>query len=101
MSPTGSEPPRRYELISTMAHCMPGPLAAAVLPRLCQTFFRYMQPLLIRRVTMFINQPDTQSVTNQGWGLTAAYGLVYTGIAVSDSTDGILVNVSVQSDFRS
>jgi ATP-binding cassette, subfamily C (CFTR/MRP), member 1 len=66
---------------------MLGPLAAAVFPRLSQTFFRYMQPLLIRRVTLFIDQPDTESAMNQGWGLTAAYGLVYIGIAVSTNIE--------------
>lgn len=69
--------------MSSMARCMLVPLTAAVLPRLCQTFFRFMQPLLIRRVTIFVDQPDTRSATNEGWGLTGAYGLVYTGIAVS------------------
>ena len=73
-----------------MARCMLGALAAPVFPRLCQTFFRYMQPFLIRRVTVFIDQPISQSATNQRWGLTAAYGLVYIGIAVSGNFDECL-----------
>ena len=41
-----------------------------------------MQPLLIHRVSDFVAQPVTEYTTNQGWGLTAAYGLVYVGLAV-------------------
>jgi ATP-binding cassette subfamily C (CFTR/MRP) protein 1 len=87
---TGTKSPKRHELIFAMARCMLGPLAAAVLPRLSQTFFRYMQPFLIRRVTVFINQHNIQSATNQGWGLTAAYGLVYIGITVSNNINECL-----------
>ncbi len=58
-------------------------LAAAVVPRLCLVFFRFMQPLLIHRVSKLVSQPVSHFTTNQGWGLTAAYGLVYLGLAVS------------------
>jgi ATP-binding cassette subfamily C (CFTR/MRP) protein 1 len=42
-----------------------------------------MQPFFIRRVINFVGEPITNESTNHGWGLTAAYGLVYVGIAVS------------------
>lgn len=73
----------RYQLLFSMTRSMLGPLTVAVVPRLCQSFFRFMQPLLIRQVTAFVDEPASQFATNTGWGLVGAYGLVYIGIAVS------------------
>ena len=62
---------------------MAGPLAAAIFPRISLIFFRYMQPFLINRISRFVAEPVSEASTNVGWGLTAAYSLVYTDIAVS------------------
>ena len=59
------------------------PLAFAIVPRLWLIFFRYMQPFLIHSVSRFVAQPVTDYTTNKGWGLTAAYGLVYIGMTFS------------------
>lgn len=66
-----------------MLRTMLAPLAASILPRLALTFFRFMQPLLINRITKFVSEPDSESASNRGWGLTAAFGLVYIGLAVT------------------
>jgi ATP-binding cassette subfamily C (CFTR/MRP) protein 1 len=66
-----------------MLRAMLGPFAAAVLPRLALTFFRFMQPLLISSITELVNEPNSESASNRGWGLTAAFGLVYIGLAVT------------------
>jgi ATP-binding cassette subfamily C (CFTR/MRP) protein 1 len=66
-----------------MLRTMLGPFAAAVLPRLALTFFRFMQPLLISSITELVNEPDSESASNRGGGLTAAFGLVYIGLAVT------------------
>lgn len=58
------------------------PLLHSMLPRLILTFFRFMQPLLINSVTTLVSNPDTPSATDRGWGLTAATGLVYIGLAL-------------------
>lgn len=71
-----------FALLQAMARALLVPLAVAIPPRLALIFFRYMQPFLIHTVSDFVTQPVTQYTTNQGWGLTAAYGLVYMGIAV-------------------
>jgi len=42
-----------------------------------------MQPLIINSITELVGDPDSESVTNRGWGLTAAFGLVYIGLAVA------------------
>lgn len=67
-----------------MFRAMLGPLAASILPRLALTFFRFMQPLLINNITKLVSESDSESASNRGWGLTAAFGLVYVGLAVMD-----------------
>jgi len=79
----GKEYPQNHTLAWVMLRTMLGPLATAVLPRLALTFFRFMQPLLISSITKLVNEPDSESATNRGWGLTAAFGLVYIGLAVT------------------
>lgn len=59
------------------------PIGVAVVPRLSLTFFRFMQPLLIRQISSFVAAPAAASTTNDGWGLAAASGLIYTGLALS------------------
>jgi ATP-binding cassette subfamily C (CFTR/MRP) protein 1 len=80
---TGKKYPENHTLVWVMLRTMLGPLAAAVLPRLALTFFRFMQPLLISSITELVNEPDSESASNRGWGLTAAFGLVYIGLAVA------------------
>jgi ATP-binding cassette subfamily C (CFTR/MRP) protein 1 len=66
-----------------MARTMLGPFLSAVFPRLTLTFFRFMQPLLISSITKLVAEPESESVTDRGWGLTAAFGLVYIGLAIA------------------
>jgi ABC-type multidrug transport system fused ATPase/permease subunit len=80
---TGNKYPEKHALVWIMLRTMLGPLAASVLPRLALTFFRFMQPLLINSITKLVNDPDSESTTNLGWGLTAAFGLVYIGLALA------------------
>lgn len=61
---------------------MLGPFFAAVLPRLALTFFSFMQPLLISALTSLVQAPDSEDASNRGWGLAAAFALVYVGRAV-------------------
>ncbi|OBT46506.1 hypothetical protein VE00_03330 [Pseudogymnoascus sp. WSF 3629] len=75
--------PRKHALVWVMFRMMLRPLTASVLPRLALTFFRFMQPLLINSITKLVRDPDSESATNRGWGLTAAFGLVYIGLAVA------------------
>lgn len=60
------------------------PLAGAVFPRLCVTFFQYMQPFLISAVIEFLQEPVSPQSTATGWALTAAYGLDFLGLAVAN-----------------
>lgn len=60
------------------------PLAKAVFPRLCVTFFQYMQPFLISAVIKFLQEPISSQSTATGWALTAAYGLDFIGLAIAN-----------------
>ncbi|MCJ1434939.1 hypothetical protein MMC27_004309 [Xylographa pallens] len=59
-------------------------LAYCVFPRLCLIAFRYAQPFLIFRTVGYASDPDESE--NTGWGLTAAFGVVFVGLAVSTGT---------------
>jgi len=58
-----------------------GAFAYCVFPRICLIGFRYAQPLLLLRTVNFANNPNESD--NIGWGLTAAFGLVFLGLAVA------------------
>ncbi|CZR69215.1 related to multidrug resistance-associated protein [Phialocephala subalpina] len=75
--------PKKHTLVWVMLRTMLGPFAAGILPRLALTFFRFMQPLLISSITKLVSEPDPEATTDRGWGLTAAFGLVYIGMAVA------------------
>lgn len=53
-----------------------------IFPRICLTAFRYAQPFLISRTVNFANSPEEPD--SIGWGLTAAFGLVFLGLAISN-----------------
>ncbi|KAH7323926.1 ABC transporter-like protein [Rhexocercosporidium sp. MPI-PUGE-AT-0058] len=78
-----SKYPQKHTLVWVVLRTMLKPLAASVLPRLALTFFRFMQPLLIREIIGLVGEPDSESADNRGWGLTAAVGLVYLGLALT------------------
>ncbi|PVH74356.1 ABC transporter-like protein [Cadophora sp. DSE1049] len=78
-----SKRPQKHTLVWVMLRTMLKPLAASVPPRLAFTFFRFMQPLLIRKIIELVGEPDSESADNRGWGLTAAVGLVYLGVALT------------------
>lgn len=46
--------------------------------------FTFAQPLLVERVLTYLGDKDDRS-GSVGYGLLVAYGLVYLGIAVSES----------------
>lgn len=58
-------------------------MLAPVWPRVAMIAFTYCQPLLISRVLDFQEEPRTPESKNIGYGLIAAYGFVYIGLAVS------------------
>jgi ATP-binding cassette subfamily C (CFTR/MRP) protein 1 len=42
-----------------------------------------MQPLLISSITKLVTESDSKPASHRGWGLTAAFVLVYMGLAVA------------------
>lgn len=58
------------------------PFLGTVLPRICVVALKLAQPFLIRDAINFIDNTSMKSSNTTGYGLIAAYGLVYLGIAV-------------------
>ncbi|PMD49040.1 ABC transporter-like protein [Hyaloscypha variabilis F] len=75
--------PAKHTLVWVISRAMLGSFAAAVLPRLALTFFSFMQPLLINSLTRLVSEPDSEDASNRGWGLAAAFALVFIGRAVA------------------
>ena len=87
-----------HALLWSTVKALRGPLGYCVFPRLCLTAFkytqpflhlcltafRYTQPFLIARTIGFISTPDQPD--DIGWGLTAAYGIVFIGRAVTNGS---------------
>ncbi|PQE04709.1 hypothetical protein CJF30_00004499 [Rutstroemia sp. NJR-2017a BBW] len=78
--------PKKHTLVWVMLRAMLKPLTASILPRLALIFFKFMQPLLIKRVTDLNSDKNSESVDRNGWGLTAATGLVFIGSAITSAT---------------
>lgn len=55
--------------------------ALCIFPRLCLIAFRYTQPFLLSRTADFVKSKDAKNI---GWGLTAAFGIVFLGAAVAN-----------------
>ncbi|KAH6718942.1 putative ATP-binding cassette transporter [Leptodontidium sp. MPI-SDFR-AT-0119] len=55
-----------------------------IFPRLCVIGFRYAQPFLLERSIKFANNPEDPD--RVGWALTAAFGLVFFGLAISNGS---------------
>jgi hypothetical protein len=72
----------KHALTYAMFHCIRTPLALMVFPRICLIGFNYAQPFLISSAITFVSQPIEAQNKNDGYGLIAAAGLIYFGIAV-------------------
>ncbi|KAF5005603.1 hypothetical protein FDECE_7964 [Fusarium decemcellulare] len=74
---------RKHHLIRCCITTLRWSIIAVVLPRLALLAFTVCQPLILNRFLFFLDNAS-QSI-NIGYGLVAAYGLVYLGIAVSQA----------------
>ena len=59
--------------------------ATAFVPRLCWAAFKFAQPFLINATIRWVDAEQTEGSKNHGYGLIAAYGLVYIGLALSQA----------------
>ncbi|KAJ4270222.1 hypothetical protein NW762_001898 [Fusarium torreyae] len=76
-------PARKHRLISCCFTALRWSIIAVILPRLALLAFTVCQPLILNRLLVFLD--DASQSINIGYGLIAAYGLVYSGIAISQA----------------
>ncbi|KAF4977469.1 hypothetical protein FZEAL_6033 [Fusarium zealandicum] len=74
---------RKRRLINCCITTLRWSIIAVILPRLALLAFTVCQPLVLNRFLVFLDNPS-QSI-DIGYGLIAAYGLVYLGIAVTQA----------------
>ncbi|KAF5977483.1 multidrug resistance-associated 1 [Fusarium coicis] len=80
---TQKAPARKHRLISCCVMTLRCSILAVVLPRLALLAFTICQPLILNRLLVFLD--DASQSINIGYGIIAAYGLVYSGIALSQA----------------
>ncbi|KAF5252095.1 hypothetical protein FANTH_2843 [Fusarium anthophilum] len=80
---TQKAPARKNRLVSCCVMTLRWSIIAVVLPRLALLAFTICQPLILNRLLVFLD--DTSQSINVGYGIIAAYGLVYSGIALSQA----------------
>lgn len=73
----------KYRLIVICAKTLMRPILSAIPPRLILVAFTICQPLLLNRFLLYLEGVDED--LNIGYGLVAAYGLVYVGMAISSA----------------
>jgi ATP-binding cassette subfamily C (CFTR/MRP) protein 1 len=73
----------KHKLLFETAKTFKWELLAPVFPRLVLIVFTMCQPLLLNRFVNYLSEPKGPENTNIGYGLIAAYGFVYLGLAVS------------------
>lgn len=71
-------------LLATLSAYSPQFLAAFV-PRLLWTAFKFAQPFLINTTIKWVEAEQSKTSKKTGYGLIAAYGLVYVGLALSQA----------------
>lgn len=80
---TASRKPSKHRLIFSCVSTLRSSLVAVVVPRLALLVFTICQPLIVAKFLNFLE--DLSLSVNVGYGLVAAYGLVYLGIALSQA----------------
>jgi Na+/proline symporter len=73
----------KHRLLFETAKTFKWELLAPVFPRLVLIVFTMCQPLLLNRFISYLSEPKGPESANVGYGLIAAYGVVYLGLAVS------------------
>lgn len=72
----------KHRLLSETANAFKWQLLAPILPRIVLIAFTFCQPLLLNRFITYLANPGGSESANIGYGLVAAYGIVYLGLAV-------------------
>ena len=82
---------RTYALMITTFSVMRWDILISTIPRLLIIGFKFSQPFLLVRVVTYVNDRQNQP-EDVGWGLVAAYSLVYTGMALLTASYSHLSN---------
>ena len=79
-------PPSRWMLPLASFSCFRSEVLSVIPARLFLIGFNYVQPFLFARAIKLLAEPTNSVTKNDGYGLIAATGIIYIGIAVSSKT---------------
>lgn len=77
-----SEQSGQNALLLAVISCLRWEIVRVAFPRICVVGFSIAQPFLVGKVVTILEQSDSFSL-DKGYGLIAATGIVFTGVAVS------------------
>ena len=77
-----ARPEGRFSFVLALWRTLRQPYGHVIFPRVCLIGFSFAQPFLITSVLDFLGHADDDMSRNQGYGLIAATGCIYLGIAV-------------------
>ncbi|KAF6830211.1 ABC transporter [Colletotrichum plurivorum] len=77
---------RPHALIWGLLRTLAVPFLLPVIPRLCRMGFSFCQPLMIESLLKYLQEPEGVSSPSKGYGFIGVAVLIYTGMAVSQST---------------
>ncbi|KAI9146961.1 ABC multidrug transporter B [Paramyrothecium foliicola] len=75
----------RHRLLKVLFTDLKWAILAGTIPRLGVIGFKYVQPFMTRRMVRWLDEPLSTESQNEGYGLIAAFGLVFVGLALSNS----------------
>jgi ATP-binding cassette subfamily C (CFTR/MRP) protein 1 len=81
----------KHRLLFEMADTFKWQLFAPVFPRIVRIAFTFCQPLLLNRFISYLAESEGPESANIGYGLIAAYGIVYLGLAVGSTLTKLLL----------
>jgi len=73
---------RKHALVQVVVLSYWWPSVSTIVPRLCTVGLKLAQPFLIEEAIAYVDAPVGTLSEDIGYGLIAAFGLVYVGIAI-------------------
>ncbi|PQE04085.1 ABC multidrug transporter protein [Rutstroemia sp. NJR-2017a BVV2] len=96
--PTAGSKKTENALFYSLVKAFKRPLLSIVIPRLLAVALAISQPFLVQHAINYVSNPDTQRNISIGYGLVAAYGLVYISVAMYHNDKGRSHIVDLQKD---
>ena len=90
----------KHRLMFEVGRTFTWALLAPIIPKLAVIGFTFCQPVLVNRFVHFLQAKEHPESINIGYGLIAAYGFAYLGLAVSRHSGFKLLSLTHPTDLK-